>query len=250
MEWNEPLFKAGQGENGRVGVLLIHGFTGSPKAIHEWALTLVDAGYTVAVPLLSGHGSTLEEFEKTVWTQWTADAEKAWDWLAERTDEAFAAGFSMGGTLALWLAQHHPETAGAITVNAAIRDPRELLINVIGRIGVPRIVKGVCNDAKLAGVDEGAYDRIPSRTALEYARMVAAARRDLAKVTCPLLIFSSVGDHVIPPANQREIYDSVSSQDKALVKLENSYHVATMDNDKELIFAKTLDFLAAHTGGG
>jgi len=250
MEWNEPLYQEGAGENGRIGVLLIHGFSGSPRALHEWALTLTGAGYAVAVPLLSGHGSTLEAFEKAAWTHWTDDVERARNWLEERTDEVFIGGFSMGGTLALWLAQRHPETAGVITVNAAIRDPRALPIRLLNWIRFRRPVKGVSNDAKLPGVDEGAYERVPVRVALQYAKMLVEARRDLAKVSSPILIFSSVDDHVIPPANQQEIYDLVSSLDKALVKLEDSFHIATMDNDRTVIFAKTLEFIAAHAGRG
>lgn len=246
MEWNEPLYEVGSGANGRVGVLVSHGFTGSPRSIHEWAERLVEAGYTVAVPLLSGHGRTPQELEKVVWTDWTADVERAYAWLQERTEEVFVAGLSMGGTLALWMAERHPGLSGAVTVNAAVRDPREALMRLMGRTGVPRSVKGVCNDAKLPGIDEGAYGRIPARAARQYAQILAVVRRDLGEVNCPILIFSSPEDHVVPPSNQQLIYDSVGSEDKALVKLENSYHVATMDNDKELIFAGTVEFLAAH----
>jgi len=248
MEWNEPLYQQGTGENARVGVLVIHGFSGSPRAVHEWATRLLDVGYTVAVPLLAGHGRTPEALEKTLWTEWTEDGERAFTWLRERTDTIFVSGFSMGGSLALWLAARHPEVAGVVTVNAALRDPRELLMRTFGRIGFPRWAKAVGNDAKLPRVDERAYERIPMRASWHFAQMLAAARESLPMVRCPALIFSSVIDHVVPPDNQREIYETISSTDKTLVRLEDSYHVAPMDNDKEIIFARTLDFVAEHTG--
>lgn len=247
MEWNEPLYKVGTGDNGGIGVLVSHGFTGSPCSMHEWAGRLVDAGYTVALPLLAGHGLTPEALEKALWTEWTADVEQAFTWLKERTDRVFACGLSMGGTLALWLAEQHVEVAGVVTVNAFIRDPREVLMRTFGRIGFPRWAKAVGNDTKLPGVDEKAYARVPMRASWQLAQLLAAARRDLVKVRCPALIFSSVVDHVVPPANQQEIYAGISSVDKALVKLDNSYHVATMDSDKELVFARTLEFIAAHS---
>jgi len=248
MEWNEPLYLVGSGDKGRVGLLLCHGFTGSPRSMHEWALRSADAGHTVAVPLLTGHGRTPEALETAQWTDWVADVEEAYAWLQERVDAVFVSGLSMGGTLALRLAAHHPEIAGVVTVNAAIRHPQELLMRALGRIGFPRWTKAVGNDTKLAGVDEGAYDRIPIRAARQFAHVMAAVRRDLGLVRCPALVFSSVVDHVMPPSNQQTIYDSVASKTKALVKLEDSHHVATMDNDKELVFAKTLEFIAAHGG--
>ncbi|MBN1628969.1 MAG: alpha/beta fold hydrolase [Thermoleophilia bacterium] len=249
MEWNEPLYKEGVGDNARVGVLVSHGFTGSPHSMHELGLQLTDAGYTVALPLLAGHGRTPEQLEKVTWTEWTEDVERTYEWLRKRTDTVLVSGLSMGGTLALWMAQHHPEVAGVVTVNAAVRHPQELLMRAFGRLGFPRWAKAVGNDARLEGVDERAYDRVPMRAARQFALILAAVRRDLSLVHCPALVFSSAVDHVVPPANQHEIYEKISSKHKALVKLHNSYHVATMDNDKKVVFAKTLEFLASHAGG-
>jgi carboxylesterase len=244
MEWNEPLFKGGSGDNGRIGVLVSHGFGGSPRSLQELAVRLVDAGYTVALPLLAGHGLTPEAMERSGWTEWTADVERAFVWLRERTDQIFVFGLSMGGTLVLWIAERHPEVAGLVTVNAIERHPQERMMRVLGRIGLPRWAKAIGNDTKLAGVDERAYDRIPVRSTRQLALLLAAVRRDLSLVRCPALLFSSDTDHVVPPENQREIYATIGSTDKTLIELHDSYHVATMDNDKELVFAKTLEFLA------
>jgi carboxylesterase len=249
MEWNEPLFREGTGPNGRVGVLVCHGFGGSPRSVQEVALRLADVGYTVALPLLSGHGRTPEAMEKSRWTQWTADSEQAYAWLRERTDEVFLFGLSMGGALVLWLAERHPEVAGVVTVNAVLRHPQERTMRIFGRIGLPRWAKAIGNDTKLAGTDEKAYSRIPMRSARQLALLLAEVRRDLAKVRCPALLFSSTVDHVVPPANQREIYKTISSTDKTMIELHDSYHVATMDNDKERIFAATLEFIAGHSRG-
>jgi carboxylesterase len=247
MEWNEPLFQVGSGLKGRFGVLVSHGFSGSPRSVQELALRLAEAGYTVALPLLAGHGLTPEAMERSRWTEWTADVEQAFAWLRERTDEVFVCGLSMGGTLALWLAERHPEVAGLVTVNAVVRDSREPIMRTFGRIGLPRWVKAIANDTKLAGVDEKAYDRVPMRASYQFAQLLAAVRRDLALVRCPALLFSSVTDHVVSPENPREIYAAIGSTDKTIVELHDSYHVATMDNDKELVFAGTLEFIAGHS---
>jgi carboxylesterase len=244
MEWNEPIYHEGSGETGRVGVLVLHGFTGSPCSVQEAAGRFVEAGYTVALPLLTGHGRTPEALEGALWPDWTADVEKAYAWLVERTDKVFVLGLSMGGTLALRLAVHHPEVAGLVLVNTLLRHPQELIMRVAGRIGVPRWAKAVGNDIKRAGEDEKAYDRVPSRATRQLALLLAAVRADLALVRCPVLLFSSLDDHVVPPKNQREIFAGIGSVDKKLIELADSYHVATMDNDKELIFAKALEFVA------
>jgi len=249
MEWNETLFSVGSGETGRVGVLVCHGFGGSPRSVQEVALRLVEAGYTVALPLLAGHGLTPEAMERYPWTDWAADVERAFGWLYARADEVFLFGLSMGGTLALWLAERHPEAAGLITVNAIVRHPRERSMRMLGRLGLPRWANAIGNDVKLAGVDEKAYERIPVRSARQLALLVANVRRDLSLVRCPALVFSSTTDHVVPPANQREIYGSISSAVKSLVELPDSYHVATMDNDRERILAGTLEFIAAQSQG-
>jgi carboxylesterase len=102
----------------------------------------------------------------------------------------------------------------------------------------------VGNDIKLPRADEKAYDRLPARATLQMALLLSAVRRDLALVRCPALLFSSVTDHVVPPSNQREIFGKISSSRKEMIELHDSYHVATMDNDREVIFAKTLEFLA------
>ncbi len=249
MEWNEALFSVGSGETGRVGILVCHGFGGSPRSVQEVALRLVDAGYTVALPLLTGHGLSPEAMERCRWTDWAADVERAFGWLCERTDKVFLFGLSMGGTLVLWLAERHGEVAGLVTVNAIVRHPRERSMRVLGRIGLPRWTEAIGNDAKLAGVDEKAYDRIPVCSARQLALLLEAVRDDLPLIRCPALIFSSTTDNVVPPANQREIYGLISSAEKSLVELPDSYHVATMDNDKETILVGTLGFIAARSRG-
>lgn len=248
MEWNESIYHEGSGATGRVGVLVLHGFTGSPRSLQEPAGRLVAAGYTVALPLLTGHGRTPEAMEGALWRDWTADAEKAYVWLTERTDKVCVFGLSMGGTLAMWVAERHAEVAGLILVNALLRHPQELVMRVAGRIGLPRWAKAVGNDIKQAGVDEKAYDRVPSRATRQLALLLAAVRSDLSLVRCPVLLFSSVDDHVVPRKNQYEIFAGIGSADKKMVELADSYHVATMDNEKELIFARTLEFIARVAG--
>ena len=245
-DWNEPVYVVGSGLNGRIGVLLIHGFGGSPRSLQELAQRCAGAGYTVALPLLAGHGRTPEDMEASRWTEWAADAEQAYEWLRARTDGVFVCGLSMGGTLALWVAERHPEVAGLVSINSFIRHPLEWVMLSIGRFRIPRWVKAIGNDAKAEGIDERAYERIPMRSTRELALLSREVRSGLSRVRCPAFLFSSVVDHVVPPANQRELYDALGSADKTFVELHDCYHLATMDCEKERVFAGTLDFIATH----
>jgi carboxylesterase len=246
MEWNEPLYVEGPGPKGRIGVLVLHGFGGSPRSLQELTERLEPVGYTVVLPLLAGHGSTPEAMEASRWTEWTADVEQAYQWVRARTDKVFVCGLSMGGTLGLWVAERHPDVAGLVTINTFIRHPLEKVMLLIGRFGVPRWVKAIGNDAMAEGVDEKAYARLPMRSTRELALLSRDVRAGLSRVTCPALVFSSVVDHVVPPANQKEIYRTLGSTDKTFVELRDCYHLATMDCGKEQVFTGVLEFIAAH----
>jgi len=247
MEWNEPLYKEGLGDHSRVGVLVLHGFGGSPYSMQGYAVRLVDVGYTVALPLLTGHATAPEDMERARWSDWTRDAEAGYAWLVERTDKIFVTGLSMGGTLAIWIAEHHPEVVGLITVNAALRFRVEPVMHVLGILGCPRWLKAVGNDIRKPGQDERAYAKIPVRAMRQLALLLSETRRALPAVECPALVFSSPADHVVPPANQRELFARLRTGDKEFVQLTQSHHCATLDNDREQIFQGALRFIAARS---
>jgi carboxylesterase len=229
-------------EGNDIGVLVIHGFTGSPGSMRDLANFYVDRGFTVALPRLSGHGTTPQDLENRKYQEWINDVEQAYGWLKERTKKIFVTGLSMGGTLTLYMGEQHKEIAGLITINAAVKMPNETSMVVLGTLGIPRFVKGIGSDIK-KGIKEPAYELTPLRASKQLALLMRLVRHHIKDVDEPILIFSSKEDHVVPPENQRWIYDNVSSKVKQLISLENSYHVATMDYDLELIEQKSLEFI-------
>ena len=54
----------------QVGVLLSHGFGGTPAGVQPWADHLTSLGHDVEVPLLPGHGTTWQQMAKTTWRDW------------------------------------------------------------------------------------------------------------------------------------------------------------------------------------
>lgn len=230
-------------EGGPVGVLLCHGFTGSPAAVRPWAEALAAEGHTVSVPLLPGHGTVWQELNVVSWLDWYDCVDAEYVALRSRCERVFVCGLSMGGALALRLAAHHADVAGVVLVNPSLgaRNP------FVGFAGVLRYLMptyaSIGHDIARPGVDEGAYDTTPVQGVYNLQRLWADVKSTLDLVTCPLLVFRSAVDHVVPASSTETILRQVSSMDTREVVLERSYHVATLDYDDEVIVAGSLEFI-------
>jgi carboxylesterase len=204
-------------------------------------------GFTVAGPRLAGHGTTPDEMGRSTAEEWIRDLEAAMAALQERCDHIFVAGLSMGGTLTLYMAALHPTVfRGAIPINAATFLDAPDLAQLAFMAAAPPEVPGVGSDIKQPRVVELAYPVIPVPAVRQIYGLMSVTRELLPRVVCPTLIFQSREDHVVTPANGPFILERIGAQDKRLIWLDDSYHVATLDNDKELIAATTVEFIRAH----
>jgi carboxylesterase len=236
----EPFAHNGDGE---IGVLLSHGFTGSPNSMRPWGRRLAAEGFTVRAPLLPGHGTTWQDMNRTRWPQWYDAVERSFDELLERCRMVFAFGLSMGGTLCLRLAQQHGrEVAGLVLVNPSVTTLRKetRLLPMLSRF-VPS-VQGAAGDIAKQGVEEVGYDRTPTRALLSLTELWRDVRPNLGRITQPLLLLRSAVDNVVEPVNAEIVLSGVRSTDTAEIVLPDSYHVATLDNDAPTIFAASIDF--------
>jgi len=230
-------------DGGEVGVLLCHGFTGCPQSLRPWAETLARAGHTVRLPLLPGHGTTWQDMNRTSWRQWYDEVDSAFTLLRSRCSAVFVAGLSMGGALALRLAQQRgDEVAGLVLVNPAvhIRDRRLLALPVLRRVTMS--FPPIGSDIKKPGMTEVAYDRLPLHALASSLLLYADVTAHLNRVDQPLLLLHSAVDHVVAPSNSAAILARVSSADVTEIVLEDSYHVATLDNDAERIEKESIAF--------
>jgi carboxylesterase len=244
---------AGWAEAGRprVGVLLCHGFTGSPHSLRPWAEHLAAAGLRVSLPLLPGHGTQWTDLQASRWPQWFATLDAALTELQADCDTVFVMGLSMGGGLALRLAETHGSgIAGLVLVNPSVKRnrPVEALIPVVSLL-VPSLA-GIGSDIKLPGAAEVGYDRTPLKAARSLTHLWRTVQADLPKVTVPVLIFRSVEDHVVHPSSSALILERISSGDVAEVLLHDSYHVATLDHDAAAIFDGSVAFVRRLTADG
>ncbi|MDN5893629.1 MAG: alpha/beta fold hydrolase [Nocardioides sp.] len=231
-----------------VGVLLSHGFTGSPASMRPWGEFLGQLGYAVEIPLLPGHGTSWQDMNTTRWEDWYAEVGRALDKLLAENDKVVIGGLSMGGALVLRLAADRPEdVAGVMLVNAAVASTNKQLLAVPLLKRVVSSVPAIGGDIKKPGATEHAYDRTPLHALASMTHAWKALRKDLPKVTAPVRIFRSAEDHVVDPSSARLIKASVSSREVSETILENSYHVATIDNDAETIFEESREFIASVT---
>ena len=248
----EPFdFPGAEGPEGRTGVLLVHGFTGTPMSMRPWGEHLAAEGFAVRCPLLPGHGTRWQDCNTSTHDQWTATVEGAFDSLAAVCDRVFVAGLSMGGTLATRLAEVRPdEVAGLLLVNPALMTQRldARLLPLLARL-TPSWAP-IASDIKKAGVTELAYPKLPTRAMMQLRRLWVATRADLGRVTAPVIVFRSAEDHVVEPVNSAILLTGVGSADTTEVVLENSYHVATLDNDAPLIFSRSVAWIRERVTAG
>lgn len=242
MEETYPVLKGAEpyyAEGGKEGVLVSHGFTGSTQSMRPLAEALAEAGYTVCLPRLKGHGTHYEDMERTSRHDWKESVEEGYRWLKERCGTIYMAGLSMGGTLTLYMAERHPDIRAIALINAAIDMPA---LKEIGDPEEVRFLDAIGSDIKKPDVTELAYEKTPVKSVKEILALMEEVRADLGKVRCPALLLVSDEDHVVPPGNSAIIGEGISSGVIEKVQLKNSYHVATLDNDKDKIIENVLRF--------
>jgi carboxylesterase len=232
-------------DGGPVGVLVLHGFTGSTQTVRDWAAHLAAAGLTVRAPLLAGHGGTWQDLAKAGWTDWYADASRAFDSLSQRCSQVFVAGLSMGGCLALRLAETQgPLVSGVILVNPSLAADTPLIaLAPVLKYVLPSL-RSIGGDIKKTGAAERAVKRTPVASVATLPAMWRTTAASLASVTAPLLVFRSTVDHVVGPASMKVLIRALPGTE--VRPLDESYHVATLDNDAPEIFDGTLSFIQKH----
>ncbi len=239
----EPYFHPG----GSTAVLLCHGFTGTPASLRPWAEYLAAAGLTVLVPRLPGHGTTWQEMARTRWEDWYAEVDRGYEELRGQASEIFVMGLSLGGCLALRMAElRGPGVSGLVLVNPSLApDTKLFLLAPVLRYVVPSL-PGLVSDIKREGVHELGYDRVPVRAAATLPALWRLTASRLGGITQPVLVYRSATDHVVGPASMRVLRAALPPGQLTERECPDSYHVATLDNDAPAIFAGSLEFVRAH----
>lgn len=243
--WLEDHFAEGA-DNKDVGIVFVHGFTGSPAAMRPWADFMNSRGYTVSVPRLPGHGTQWEDLNRVQWQEWPERVQQEIDRLRESCAKVFLCGLSMGGGTTLNVASKN-NVAGIILVNPMIHIaglPAQIAIKFAPLIAIFRKgLASVSDDVKAPNVTEWGYDVLPTLGVVQLNRLLKATRSTLGQVQAPTLLFHSLEDHVLPVSNTEIIMAEIGSAFKSRKELFNSYHVATLDNDAPEIFNESLEHI-------
>ena len=237
----EPWSHVGDGPH---GALVLHGFTGNPGSMRGLAEAFAAAGLHVEMPLLPGHGTTVADMIPTRWADWYAAADAALATLAARSQKVVVAGLSMGGALTLALGAAHPELAGLVCVNPATQpQAAEILDMLRGMIdGGMESMDAIGSDIADPDSKESAYEATPLAPALSLMEDgLVPLGAHFPSMTMPLLLLNSPQDHVVPPADG-DFLAATYGGPVERVLLERSYHVATQDYDKGLIFERSVEF--------
>lgn len=226
------------------GVLVLHGFTGNPGSMRALAESCAAAGFHVELPQLAGHGTAMEDMIPTRWADWTRDAEAAFQTLSARVAKVVVMGLSMGGSLTLWTGTQHPNIAGLVCVNPATQPQApEVMEMLSGMIAAgTEVMDGIGSDIAEPGVVETAYPGTPLAALLSFQQDgLVPLSNQYGNLQMPLLLFTSVQDHVVAPTDSDALAAAYGGSVER-VMLERSYHVATQDFDKHIIFEKAVEF--------
>jgi len=237
-------------EGNEIGVLVSHGYTGTTSGVLGLGRYLHEKeGWTILGPRLKGHGDSPEAMAKTTAEDWIRSLEEGLDTLSKRCSTIFMTGLSMGGCLTLYMSAMYPDAIkAAVPINACLYFAAPDFVKLAYDRTAPETIVGVGNDVKDPAVTEIAYRDIPVRTIREIYALMAVTRDLLPKVVCPTLVMVSPDDHVVPPANADVILAGIGAKDRRRLTLDNSFHVATIDFDKDVINEAARAFFKEQVG--
>lgn len=235
-------------EGNDVGVLLSHGYTGTTSGMRPLGEYLHRTeGWTVLGPRLKGHGETPEAMGNTGAEDWIRSLETGLQMLQSRCKHVVMAGLSMGGCLTMYLAAKYPDAFKAVApINACLYFNSPSFAALAYDSKAPRLIDGVGSDIKDPDTKEIAYSKVPVSSIREIYGLMAVTREMLPEVKAPTLVLSSPEDHLVPAASSGEILARIGSTQREMLLLKNSYHVATIDFDKDLINESVRQFFKRH----
>lgn len=229
---------------GPTGALMVHGYTGSPQSMRGLGEYLAGRNIAVLGPRLPGHGTTWQDLNSRTRAEWRRTVAEGYEEISSGRDEVFIVALSFGVALSLdFIARNPGKVKGLVALAGLVdtNDPRRHFAPLIKRL--TRSIPGVANDIADPGGHELAYDRLPTSSTHEMLKTLKEVRAELPRVDCPILVMHGLGDHTVKPYNAEMIIENVSSADKELVWCENSYHVITLDKDRDEVFRRTYGFI-------
>jgi carboxylesterase len=246
-------FEFGEGGN---FVIACHGYTGNPYEMRELGQHLANNGFHVLAPLLIGHAQTINEFSSTRWPDWYSQVDYTIELIKEKFNpkNIFMTGLSMGGAFTLYTAAKYQSDIKAIAPIAAPVFIKNKLLYLLPIIKLLRI-KYFPAPSKVLSINEELwedpillenmkrYNKYAIPTALSLLNFLKDLKiNHLQRINQPILVAQGRKDTYVHPSNCSYIFDHVSSEEKKMLWLDNSEHMATMDFDKKILFDEVTTF--------
>ena len=246
-----PYFRKGASPNASPGCLLIHGFSGTPQEMRFLADRLYTSGYTVDAVRLAGHGTTIEDFSRATRHDWYRSARAGVEELQHEAARVVVIGQSMGALLALQLAVEYPQVIAAVVLLSpalVLSNPwvhrigpvLPLLLPFARRRSIRRGARDVAD--RQARTESPSYPELPLSALHQLLTLQKLVRRVLPQVRQPALIIHSRQDHTCPPRNAAILQRGLGGPVRAVL-LEDSFHVISIDVDKERVAAEVAAFV-------
>ena len=222
------------------GFLLLHGFTATTAEVRPMAERLKEQGFTISAPLLPGHDTHPDELNKVHWQDWVQTVRKAYLELRESCDQIWLGGESMGALLCLLTAVEFPEVAGLLLFAPAL----ELKIKGSKAAYFLQYFKKYFDKGSSKdNLEWKGYNVFPLKGFVQLIKLQKQVRKQLDKVTQPTLVFISKADKRVSVKTGETIINSISSNKKQLIVLEDSPHTMLLGHDKEQIIDKAIEFV-------
>jgi carboxylesterase len=229
----------------KTGILLLHGFTGSPFEMKYLVEAAQNKGYTVEAPLFKGHGTSVKELKSAHWIHWFEDAKKALFNLRKKCNKIVIIGLSMGATIGLHLAAHY-QVEGVAALSPSIKlKPFKLrycryLYPIIRYIRKNK-TKNFSEDFRQ--LDKMSYPKVPIKSIRQLHELNKHVMDDLTDIYVPILLMHSAKDKVIDAKSVRGMHDKISSAHKIMLQLKESGHIMSLDVEKEIVIREVLKFI-------
>ncbi|HSN95290.1 MAG TPA: alpha/beta fold hydrolase [Anaerolineaceae bacterium] len=223
---------------GEDGIVLLHGFTASPVEVRQLADFLHSQGYTVSGPLLPGHGTHPDDLNRVKFEDWVHVSEEAVEALKATCKHVFIGGESMGGLVAMRVAELHPELAGVLLYAPGLQAN-----NIWAAPLLKHFIKYLKKDGAGNGFIWSGYNVYPIGGADEMRKLQKVVDKNLEKISQPVLLMMSKADTMVPQTVIETIQHSVSSDIIDLHVFEDSDHCILLDKYNQEAFEITLAFI-------
>jgi carboxylesterase len=246
----EPFFFPGHGENARIGCLVTHGFTGTPKEMRWLGEYLNGQGYTVCGIRLNGHATQPPDMIRSRWQDWMLSVEDGYNLLHSCTDQVFFLGLSMGGILTLTSTSLFPVKGVVAMSTPWALPPLPLPVWLVRFLShfKPFLAKGKDPGSgwfdKAAQTQHVSYPMNPLRSAVELKYLLDEMHAALPRITSPVLLIHSHDDDYVVKDSMQQIYNHLGPIDKEMLWVAGGGHVITEEPTRQVVFKAAADFIA------